>query len=231
MWKIIDLYKALTPNVHLLPVNTNYIWWSEYEENAAVFDRAFARMYANFSFNPLFNDDPEADVSFFNMDVLALFAKNAKKYEELYRLHVIQDSDLPLSYNYDMKEIMARQTSDQGAITSGQRTDVDNLQVGNQKNTEVNKVTAFNSASENTSDSTASEIGTRNDIRQFTKGQETDTSQSAGTENYTLTRKGNIGVQTGADIARIFMNLWTDERAVFYNTIFADICKELLVLE
>lgn len=229
--KIITMFKSLPGGSHLLPTNTNYQWWEEYENNAAVFDMVFTRLYANFSYFNIFDENETSTLAWFNSEVRGLFDKNHKKYEELFRLHVISNNDLPLSYNYDMKEIMARETSDQAATITGQRTDVDNLQVGNQKLSDVNKVTAFNSNNENTNNTSSSETGSRNDVRQFTKGQETDTSQGSSAENYTLTRKGNIGVQTGADIARIFMNLWQDDRAVFYNTIFADICKDLLTLE
>lgn len=223
-----EIWKNKTNNI--LPVNTNFNWWQEYENNTEVFDRAFAARFASFTYEPYLDDADnigELMVAFSN-DVKVVFYKNMKKYEELYRVHTIADADLPLSYNYDMKENMNKNTSNQNAMITGQRTDVDNLQVGSQKMADVNKVTAFNNNNENTNTSASSETGSRNDVRQFTKGQETDTSRGTGTEEYTLTRKGNIGVQTGADILRIFNDFWQSPRALFYNTVFDDIAMELL---
>lgn len=219
--------------VHILPINTGYDWWAEYENNIAVFDRAFATRFASFTYKPLL-DDPEdiaGLLSAFCDDVEALFAKNLKKYAELFRIHTVSDLDLPINFNYDMQEVMARSTSDQSAVITGQRTDINNVEIGNQKQGNVNKVTAFNSNNENTNNTQSTEVGSRNDVTQFTKGQETDTTQGTGTENYTLTRKGNIGTQNAANIMDDFLDLVGRDDFVFYNIIFDDICMELLQID
>lgn len=248
--------------IPMLPTNTGFDWWVEYEANSEVLDRAFSTRFASYNYEPLLDDPEDMDELMVNFksDVRALFLMNSKKYSELYRIHTVADEDLPISYNYDMTETMDRDTTNQNTITQGarsdtstensantkgQRTDIDNLEVGNQKQSDVNKVTAFNNNNENTNTSMASEVGSRNDIRQFTEGQQTqtmqdqltfnkgaeiDNSNGSATEDYTLTRKGNIGVQTGADIARIFTDFWNSPKALFYNTIFDDICMMYLNL-
>ena len=51
---------------------------------------------------------------------------------------------------------------------------------------------------------------------------------NSGTEGHTLTRKGNIGTQTGADIAMKHQELWT--AFSFYKIIFDDIANEFLTI-
>lgn len=271
--------------------NANYDFWLPYINNQQQMDNMFARTYANFEyFNPLLDgDESEHDVlQSFRTDIGNYLFLHRKRFEEMFRIQGLDDADLPMTYNYDMTEIMDKDvtnqnttnygarsdsnqennsttlgarldtTSENDASISGQRTDIDNLQVGNQKQSDVNKVTAFNSNNENTNTTNANEIGSRNDVREFTEGQqtttlqsqnnfnkgaetdtstntstfskgaETDNSNGSESENYVLTRKGNIGVQTGADILMGF------DKAMpvfdFYSKIFAEICENFLLI-
>lgn len=232
MRTILQMYKSLTPEQTMLPTNTNYEWWSEYETLPGAFDREFTRMFANYGYDDIFYDGNETDLhTNWLLDVSALFAKNNKKYSEFYRIHTVTDQDMPLSYNYDMTESMNRSTNDQGSVISGQRTDVTNNQYGDQNFSGADNVTGFNSNDDKRQASNSSTNGSHNDILQMTKGREQDTSQNTGSETYTLTKKGNIGVQTAADIARIFLNFWDDPRTNLYQVIFMDICRELLRIE
>lgn len=228
--EIYKLVKSISSIPSLLP-SIDAIWWSEYTgDNIALLDRAFATRFASYNYEPLL-DEPDSNIEYVEAwldDVKAIFLKNNKKYEELYRIHTVSDSDLPINYNYDLHEVLSRQTSSQSANISGQRTDINNLEVGSQKMGNVNKVTAFNSNNENTNNTQASETGSRNDVSQFTKGQQTDTNRGNGTEDYTLDRKGNIGTQNAANIMDDFLNLVSRADFVFYNIIFDDICMELL---
>lgn len=226
-----EMNKLMT--ISMFP-QVNYSWWAEYTgDNRELIDRSFIKRFSSYIYEPLV-DDPKTTNEFFHSwteDIKSLFFKNKKKYEELYRIHTVSNSDLPINYNYDLHETMSRSTTDQSAVITGQRTDVNNLQVGSQKQGNVNKVTAFNSNNENTNDTQSSEVGSRNDISQFTKGQETDTTQGQGTENYTLDKKGNIGTQNAANIMDDFLDLIAKPDFVFYNIIFDDICMELLHIE
>lgn len=231
MRTILQMYKSLTPEQTMLPTNTNYEWWDEYETSPGAFDREFTKMFAGYKYEDIFG---ELDTDLYTnwlLDVSALFAKNNKKYSEFYRIHTVTDQDMPLAYNYDMTERMDKDTTDQSAMKNGQRTDINNYTQGSQTTEDVNKVTGWNSNDENTNTSLKTGTGSRNDISQFTQGAQESTSNSQGTEDYTLTRKGNIGVQTAADIARIFLNFWDDPRTNLYQVIFMDICRELLRIE
>lgn len=225
------MYKNLTVAQTLLPTSTNYTWWAEYEANAGAFDREFTRMFANYTYEDIFSDDADNIITDWLLDVRALFAKNAKKYAEFYRIHTVSDTDMPLAYNYDMTEKMDKDITDASTAKVGQRTDVSNNSYGNQNFSNANNVTGYNSNVEQRDNSGTSSNGAHNDVLQFTKGAEEQTQRGTGTEDYTLTRKGNIGVQTAADIARIFLNFWDDPRTNLYQVIFMDICRELLRIE
>lgn len=228
MWTVLQMYKSLTPEQTLLPTDTGYEWWSEYESLPGAFDREFTRMFAGYKYDDIFGDSLITD---WHLDIMALFTKNNKKYSEFYRIHTVTNEDMPLSYNYDMTEDMDKTTGDQGSVITGQRTDVSNNNYGDQNFSNANNVTGYNSNVEQRDNSGTSSSGSHNDILQFTKGREQDTSQNTGTEKYKLTRKGNIGVQTAADIARIFLNFWDDPKTNLYQVIFMDICRELLRIE
>lgn len=231
MQKILQMYKNLTAMQTLLPTNTNYTWWAEYEANAGAFDREFTRMFANYTYEDIFGDNADDIYNDWILDVKALFNKNAKKYSEFYRIHTVSDTDMPLAYNYDMTEKMDKDTADVSTSKVGQRTDVSNNSYGNQNFSNANNVTGYNSNVEQRDNSGTSSNGAHNDVLQFTQGAQEQTQRGTGTEDYTLTRKGNIGVQTAADIARIFLNFWDDPRTNLYQVIFMDICRELLRIE
>lgn len=224
-------YKRAHESTTPMLSNANYDFWIPYINNQQQMDNMFARTYANFEyFNPLLDgDESEHDVlQSFRTDISNYLFLHQKRFEEMFRIQGLADAELPMTYNYDMTENMNKSTADQSAVITGQRTDVNNVEIGNQKQSNVNKVTAFNSNDENTRDTQSSEIGSRNDVTQFTKGQETDTTRGTGSEVYTLTRKGNIGVQTGADILMGF------DKAMpvfdFYSKIFAEICENFLLI-
>lgn len=204
-------------------------FWEEYRDNTRRYDSLFERLYKTFVY---YDQDDDATIEEvyddFVYQVYNHLLVNDKKYSELFRINVIDDTNYSLTNNYDMTEIMARNTDNQSATTTGQRTDINDSRIGSQNIGTVNKVTGYNSNNENTSTSGTSSNGTREDITQFTKGQETDTSRELGNEQYTLTRKGNIGVMTATDMLdkhNKFWSIWD-----FYSMIFGDICKELLKL-
>ena len=222
-------YFKLHTNLYMLS-GANFSFWQMYKDNHSDFDRIFARTYANFQyFDPLEDDDQISTVAtHFIEDVENYLLINKKRFEEMFRIQGLTDTELPMTYNYDMTEVMDKTNNSESAVTTGQRSDIVNNQTGQQNFSNVNKVTAFNASNENTKDSNTSSAGSRQDINQFTKGQETDTSQGASTENYTLTRKGNIGVHTGADILMGF------DKAMpvfdFYSKIFSELCEHLLLI-
>ena len=225
--KVIELYKALGSGETLLPTNTNFDFWEEtYEAAPAIFDREFARRYTSFEvFDFMDADTIEESKANFKADVLSILTFNKKRYEEMYRVFLVEDEDDPITYNYDMTETTGAQH------TSSVKGEQQNT-TGAQENTTGAQTDTHNVAPYNTSTLTAEssdESGSRTDNfgqRVDTDGARTDTYDSNA---WTLTRKGNIGVQTAADILRLHTQYWT-ETYKFFNLIFDDIAKQLLMV-
>ena len=227
-------------------------FWNEYIQNHKEYDRLFMRMFKSFIY--FLQDGSESiDVVLTNFieDVKLHLMVNSKKYSELYRTYVVNDADYMLLDNYNVKETMSKQNSNEGSDVLGERNDVTNdtigaittnttNTIGEQTNSEIKKVSPYDSNSFNNESGIDSSFGTRSDSGNtttnehtdnltFTKGQQTDSHSNNSTESYELTRKGNIGVQTGADMLKKHDSFWTSYE--FYTMIFKDICKELLLVD
>lgn len=231
-----ELFKiAQTEEATLFPEFDSEWWTGIYNvETGEDIDLLFTRYYANYEFYSSLEDlfDEYTDhnaLSDFKQAVYTLFLKNDKKYTELYRIHTIPDNEAyELTNNYDMHETYSGSNSTQGALTTGQRTDVTIDQIGSQNSAGANKVTGWDSSSENASDSNTTSVGTREDNHQFTKGQETDTNRSQGSDSHTLRRYGNIGVMTVDDLLKKHSDFWLTWD--FLQVIFDDICRDYLLI-
>lgn len=230
--QIHELYKdSELENVPLLS-DFSATFWQGYVSNFDKFDKMFARMYYSFNYyNPLLTDEDtisERRVQF-TADVYSILLKNQKKYEELYRIHVIPDDDAySITNNYDRHETYSGTNGMQSSAISGQRTDVSIDQIGEQNASGLNKVTGWNYSDENTDTSNDSTMGSREDTHQFTKGREEDTARSNGQDSHTSRIYGNIGVSTVDDMLKKHNDFW--QLFDFYQTIFNDINKELLLV-
>lgn len=226
-------------------------FWAEYRTNYSRYDSVFNRMFNSFYYFMQLDDDTVDEVADqFRTDVYNHLMMNKKKYQELYRVQVIPDADYSLTNNYDMTETMDKdatdnqdntygQRQDSGSYTKGSRSDSTNNTVGQQTVTGTNKVAPYdsNTFAENTEDTTVS--GQRQDSTSFTEGQQLDSSTNTKgsqiddlnrtlTEDYTLHRVGNIGVTTVTDMLNKHVNMWSMWQ--FYEYIFKEICKELLLI-
>lgn len=227
-------------------------FWNEYIQNHKEYDRLFMRMFKSFKY---FLQDGSENIdevlTNFIEDVKLHLMVNSKKYSELYRTYIVNDADYMLLDNYNVKESMNKQNSYEGSDVLGKRDDVTNdtigaittnttSTIGEQTNSEIKKVSPYDSNNFNNESGTDSNFGTRSDSGNtttnehtdnltFTKGQQTDSHSNNSTESYELTRKGNIGVQTGADMLKKHDSFWTSYE--FYTMIFKDICKELLLVD
>ena len=226
-FKVIDLYKAIGTGESLLPTGTGFDFWEDtYEANTAVYDREFARKFTTFEYFVFMDADTVAEArENFHSDVLSILTFNKKRYEEMYRVFLVEDEDDPITYNYDMTETTGAQHT---SSVKGEQLNT----TGAQENTTGTQTDTHNVAPYNTSTLTAesSDVsGSRTDNlgqRIDTDGARTDTYDSNA---WTLTRKGNIGVQTAADILRLHTQYWT-ETYKFFNLIFDDIAKQLLMV-
>ena len=226
-YKVIDLYKAVGTGESLLPTGTDFDFWEEtYEANTAVYDREFARRFTSFEYFDFMEADTIAEArENFHADVLSILTFNKKRYEEMYRVFLVEDEDDPITYNYDMVETTGAQhtestkgsqqnTTGQQVNTVGQYTDT--------TSTSVADSATLKTASQDVTSSHEDTLGQRID----TEGQRKDEYDS---NEWTLTRRGNIGVQTAGDILAIHTRYWT-ETYKFFNLIFDDIAKQLLMV-
>lgn len=249
--QIIELYKAVQPSGKLFPVATGLDFWDNiyYKEasgdfpgvdNHEIIDREFARRFTHFHYIDFLEADQIAEtLEDFKKDILSILTCNQKRYAEMYRVFLVTDEEDPITYNYDMTETTgAQHTATQyGAIskTKGQET----FTKGAQTNTE-GTVTNTHAVAPFNSDTAVTDATDSKTAQDFTDGQRMDTygtrndTEEAHTDTvdsnaWTLTRKGNIGVQTAGDILRIHSAYWT-ETYKFLRMIFDDICKELLLI-
>ena len=226
-FKVIDLYKAVGIGESLLPTGTGFDFWEEtYEANTAVYDREFARRYTSFEYFDFLEADTVAEArENFHADVLSILTFNKKRYEEMYRVFLVEDEDDPITYNYDMVETTGAQHTES---TKGSQQNT----TGEQQNT-VGQYT--DTTSTNVADASTLKVASQDQTSEHTDtlGQRIDTEgqriDEYDSDEWTLTRRGNIGVQTAGDILNIHTRYWT-ETYKFFNLIFDDIAKQLLMV-
>ena len=191
--------------------NFNDVFWTYYIDNYIELDRYFAKKYSSFRyFAQEESDTVEVVTQNFTSSVYEHLLVNKKRYEELYRAQSVNDNEYMLLDNYNVNETVTKEGSGNGSIVSGERED---------KLYNTTKVSPFDS--ENFYNDTTSDGSTR-------KGSETDTTNNSYNETVTSNKKGNIGVQTGADMLGKHTNYW--KNFDFYNLVFSEIAKELLLV-
>lgn len=191
--------------------NFNDVFWTYYIDNYTELDRYFAKKYSSFRyFAQEESDTVEVVTQNFTSSVYEHLLVNKKRYEELYRVQSVNDNEYMLLDNYNVNETVTKEGSGNGSIVSGERED---------KIYNTTMVSPFDS--ENFYNDTTSDGSTR-------KGSETDTTNNSYNETVTSNKKGNIGVQTGADMLGKHTNYW--KNFDFYNLIFSEIAKELLLV-
>lgn len=228
--KTVKQMKQSIPTGKLLS-NYSADFWEEYKNNSTHYDSYFVTLYKSFVFfDQEENETVEQVTNNFINTVENYLRANDKRLTELWRINVVPDDETySITENYYMKEIYSGNTTSQGSITTGQRTDINNVNVGSQSFENVDKVSAFNGNTESTKASNGSVSSSRNDIDQFTKGQETDTSQSVGTDGHTLTRHGALGVMTVTDVLKKQEDYWKNTQ-IFYELVFREICEKFLLV-
>lgn len=225
-----ELYQVTKLNEEPLLSDYSAEWWEEYVENYADFDAMFTKMFKTFVYYDQDSEETVEDIQEdFTQTVERWLRMNDKKYTELYRIHVIPDDDsYNLAYNYDRHETYSGNNNVAGSSITGQRTDITYDNIGSQNSSNLNKITGWDTSSENTHDSSNSSVGDRQDTHQFTKGQEQDTSRTQGTDAHTSHIFGNIGVTTVDDMLKKHSDFW--QVFNFYQIIFNDICKNFLLI-
>ena len=220
-----DMYKYADDNSIKLLSGYAADFWKEYRDNYNRYDNLFCRYFRSWFYFLQEKDEDISDiVNDFVTDVYSHLMLNDKKYSELFRIHVLPDEDYSLVNNYDMHEVMDKDTTSNNTNTYGSREDSDGI--GAQSNTRTNEVAPFDSSSFNNESKVSDSLGARSDTH--TKGSQEDTLNNTGTEDYELHRYGNIGVMTVTDMLRKHDEYWTTYE--FYEKIFRDIARELLMI-
>ena len=224
-----DMYIYSKENGLYLLSNFNAEFWQEYIDNHDKYDLLFRRYY--YSFKPFLQKE-EDDISIvtnsFIEEVYNHLLVNKRKYEQLYRVYIIADEKNSLTDNYDMIETMKRQGTQNSDNTYGRREDNSNYIKGNQNNDRTQKVTTYDSDVYNDNEKFIVNEGERTDNEVSIKGEQKDNLSVKNNDEYTLTKKGNIGVQTVTDMITKHNKFWSGYR--FYTKIFEDICSELLIV-
>lgn len=194
-----DMYnKSKTDDTKLLS-EFDATFWNEYKTNYKQYDMLFNRYYFSFHFFMQECDESIDSVTDnFTAEVYNHLLVNKKKYEELYRINVIDDEKYSLYNNYDIVETMDRDVSfDKGSMSVNG----------------TSKIAPYDSDEFHNDSSTATTESNRHDN---------------GAEDYTMKRTGNIGIQSVSDLLEKHKKFWS--KWDFYNYVFMEICRELLLV-
>ena len=201
--------------------NYNAEWWSDYVTDYDKYDAVFRRLY--YSFYPFMqgSDEELSDVcTNFTADVRNLLMVHAQEFAQLYRVQELELDAYGITDNYDMTETLDKDTSE----SIGARQDGYSDTLGAQQNSSTGKVSPYDSENFYNDNSIATNVGQRSDSGTASKGSQSN----SGSEDYTLTRKGNIGVSTSTDVMGKHVAFW--EGFNFYHYVFGVIAKELLTV-
>lgn len=206
-------------------------FWEVYKNNNTHYDNMFARLFKSFVYYDQEDDeDVETVTNNFIKCVYDYLLLNDKRLSELWRVNVVPDDEnYNILENYFREDIYTANNQTQGASTSGQRTDINNINVGAQTSENVDKVVAHNTSAENTANSSKSATSSRNDINQFTQGQQNNTSRTTENNSYTLKSHGAIGTMTADQVIFDHWKKWSEVDA-FYEFVFNEICTKFLLL-
>lgn len=222
-----DMYTNAQQRTLALLSNYDADFWQEYVLNHDRYDRLFRQYYFSYKyFLQLPQESIEDVTNHFIDDVYNHLLIHSKRYSELYRANVIDDDDYSIIDNYRIEEKMDRDNTNNSTNTYGERNDLASSTIGQQINSNENSVAPFNSNEYQDNNKTDSTIGSRTDSGSFTKGSQTDSLGIIFTEDYTLTKHGNIGVQTGTDMLKKHTDYWKTYE--FYSLIFREVSRELL---
>lgn len=234
-YNVNDMYKSSKSLNSALLCKSSFTatFLEPYKTNYANFDNIFNNTYKGFFYydQECFDEEEETVAELterFRQVVTDWFLVNMKRYNELFRVQVVNDSDYSILDNYDITETYNGTEGRQSSTIEGERTDLEDMRIGNQYKTQVNKVAAFNSSNENVHDTNQGEVGTRNDKSEFTKGQMTSTYASNGQDGHNMRKKGNIGVMTQSDVMSRHVDFW--KLYNFYKFIFEEINEQFLLV-
>ena len=248
--QIQDIYNYCVKNSRpLFGSVSGFSFMADYAENHAAFDFFFNKRFSSFRYLTEFakNSTAENVYNNFTQGINAFLFFNKKRFDELYRVQVLNNDAYDIVNNYDLTETSSRTESgsdsrNYGARsdsdTFGARTDTSEVTNGKQNSTTEKSIAGFNSSNYSDSDKETTTIdgytdggsttkGAQNDTH--TTGAHTDTGTTSNSETVNLRRFGNIGVQTAAEIIGGHVKLW--ENFNFYEILFTEIAREFLLVD
>lgn len=226
-----DMYKYAKQNSLALLSDYSADFWTDYVANSTKYDKQFMRMYKSYRYymqNPYDKDNETlADITEDFIDAVYMHLKmNDKKYSEIYRMNVLNDSTLSPLNDYNITETMDGTKMFAGTFTDGQRSDSSSDTLGSRTDTVVDEIEGFNSTGFDNSDRTTNTSGQQINSGSRTKGSQTNTDNHVEDNDYTLTKTGHT--QNPYDTLKKFKAVWSDFD--FMNYIFKNICAELLLV-
>lgn len=228
MSKQYKVYELVNDNEEaLLPTDTGLDFWDEYEDNTQSYDRAFDRLFSSFKYFK-YIDSLENARTLFKTDVYDYLLLNRKKFEELYRVNVLADTDYSFTSNLDYKKTMSGSKNSNGSYISGQRQDSGSDSIGQQQNTVEGQVAAFDTSSYSPKDKSIENLGAQQNTNSYTKGAQTDTNSNAELTGETVEVKGLNSDKPMSSMIDKHIKLWTPYE--FYTYIFKSISKEFLLV-
>lgn len=218
-------------NSNLLPTDIDFQFWTELKTDIASYDILFRRLYKSFRYfdQEVCNDEELSDITArFKNDLHIHLIANRKRYEELYRVYVMTDTDYSITDNIDYTKTISSNIGDIGTFTSGQRQDSQTDTLGSQTNTTENEVSAFDNTEYSPESKSTDTIGQQQNGSSRTKGEEIDTSAKQRTETGTITFKGKDNDTPTSSLLKSHIKVWSTYE--FYTYIFNDMCRELLLV-
>lgn len=230
MWKTVkDMYGV--SNQARVPLLSTYnsVFWLDYIAHYDEFDNVFKTLYKSFRF---FDQEPDETVMEVTNNFIELVKNwlrmNDKRYNELWRINVVDDSKYGILDNYDMTETYIGLNTIQSAGKEGARTDVNDFTEGSQNGENQTRISAYNTNSMASKNTIKNSTGTRNDVNEFTKGEMNTTFASNEGNQHTMNRKGNIGIRTQTEVMEKHGDYW--KRYNFYMFVFEEIQKQFLLV-
>jgi hypothetical protein len=230
MYNVKDMYNVTKQREVPLLSNYNSAFWTYYTTYFSEFDNVFKTLFKTFQYFDQEDDETILEVTNNFIEIVKNWLRmNDKRYNELWRVNVVDDSKYGLLDDVDMKEQYQGLNTIASETKEGARSDVVDFTEGSQNSENQNRIAAFNTNDYATKNSLKNAIGTRNDVTDFTKGEMDTTFAKNEGDQHVLTRVGNNGVRTKAEILDKHTNYW--KKYNFYMFVFSEIQEQFLILE
>lgn len=204
-------------------------FWQEYLNNTSKYDDYFDKKYASFIYYSVINSEILERIALDFKDAVDYHLTiNEKCYSELYKIHVLALDAYSITDNYNLKETEDITGNENGIESNDKYTDDHNMTRGAEKTNTVSKNSPYDN--ENFYNDTELDVNTdsRTDTVQDIYGAQKKTNTKENTNKRVLERVGNIGIKSTPEIITEHKKLWTTQ--AFYDYIFANIAKELLLV-